>query len=61
MAMGSISMENVARNRPDGMGISSTGVYKIALGDPFTIYDLKMHLLGIGKTYTIPAFNKDVL
>lgn len=54
-------MENVARNRPDGMGISSTGVYKIASGDPFTIYDPKMHLLGNSKTYTIPAFNKDVL
>lgn len=45
----------------DGMDISSTDIYEIASGDPFTIYDLKMHLLGNGKTYTIPAFNKDVL
>ncbi|SFH14490.1 cyanophycinase [Pontibacter chinhatensis] len=44
----------------DGMDISSTDIYEIASGDPFTIYDLKMHLLGNGKTYTIPAFNKDL-
>ncbi|PRY02939.1 cyanophycinase [Pontibacter ummariensis] len=41
----------------DGMNISSTNIYEIEAGDPFTIYDLKMHLLGNGKTYTIPAFN----
>ena len=42
----------------DGMDISSTDIYEIKSGDPFTIYGLKMHLLGDGKTYTIPAFNK---
>ena len=45
----------------DGMDISSTDIYEIGAGDPFTVYDLKMHLLGNGKTYTIPAFNKDLL
>ncbi|MBF8965253.1 cyanophycinase [Pontibacter sp. FD36] len=44
----------------DGMDISSTNIYEIESGDPFTIYDLKMHLLGNGKTYTIPAFNEDI-
>ncbi|PKV75954.1 cyanophycinase [Pontibacter ramchanderi] len=43
----------------DGMDISSTNIYEIESGDPFTIYDLKMHLLGDGKTYIIPAFNKE--
>ncbi|SIT83395.1 cyanophycinase [Pontibacter indicus] len=42
----------------DGMDISSTDIYDIDPGDPFTIYDLEMHLLGDGKTYTIPAYNK---
>jgi cyanophycinase len=41
----------------DGMDISSTNIYEIASQEPFTIYDLKMHLLGNGKTYTIPAYN----
>ncbi|PTX14184.1 hypothetical protein C8N40_11231 [Pontibacter mucosus] len=45
----------------DGMGISSTNIYEIDSGSPFTIYDLKMHLLGNRKTNIIPAFNGDVL
>ncbi|MBC5773097.1 cyanophycinase [Pontibacter sp. KCTC 32443] len=43
----------------DGMDISKTDIYDIKPGDPFSIFDLKMHLLGNGKTYTIPAFNED--
>lgn len=43
----------------DGMDISSTNIYEIAAGEPFTIYDLRMHLLGDGKTYEIPAYNGD--
>jgi cyanophycinase len=41
----------------DGMDISSTNIYQIGQNEPFTIYDLKMHLLGNGKTYLIPSFN----
>lgn len=44
----------------DGMDISSTDIYEIDAGDPFTIYDLKMHLLGSGKTYTIPTYNAEL-
>ncbi|WP_235925585.1 cyanophycinase [Pontibacter burrus] len=44
----------------NGMDISSTNIYEIEEGEPFTIYDLKMHLLGSGKTYTIPTFNADL-
>ncbi|MBB6610908.1 cyanophycinase [Pontibacter sp. Tf4] len=43
----------------DGMDISSTNIYDIKEGEPFTIYDLKMHLLGDSQTYTIPTFNED--
>ncbi len=42
----------------DGMDISSTNIYEIQSGDPFTICDLRMHLLGNGKTYTIPSYNE---
>ncbi len=41
----------------DGMDISSTNIYEIEAGEPFTICDLKLHLLGNGKTYTIPSYN----
>jgi len=44
----------------DAMDISSTDIYEIKPGEPFTIYDLKMHLLGNGKTYLIPTFNEDL-
>lgn len=43
----------------DGMDISSTNIYDIDSNEPFTIFDLKMHLLGNGKTYTIPSFNEE--
>ncbi|MFD2245036.1 cyanophycinase [Pontibacter ruber] len=39
----------------DGMDISSTNIYEIKAGEPFTIRGLKMHLLGDGETYTIPS------
>jgi cyanophycinase len=42
----------------DGMNISSTNIYEISQDEPFTIFDLKMHLLGNGKTYQIPAYNE---
>jgi len=43
----------------DGMDISSTNIYEIDSNEPFTIFDLKMHLLGNGKTYTIPTYNAE--
>jgi cyanophycinase len=43
----------------DGMDISSTNIYEIDSNEPFTIYGLRMHLLGNGKTYTIPAYNEE--
>ncbi|MDQ4141480.1 MAG: cyanophycinase [Bacteroidota bacterium] len=43
----------------DGMNISSTDIYEIESNEPFTIFDLKMHLLGNGKKYTIPTYNDE--
>jgi cyanophycinase len=40
------------------MDISSTNIYEISENEPFTIYGLKMHLLGNGKTYQIPSYNE---
>lgn len=42
----------------DGMDISSTNIYEIESNEPFSIYDLKMHLLANGKTYLIPSDNE---
>lgn len=52
--MGGLSMEYAADAHAGWHGHQQPG-------DPFTIYDPEMHLLGNGKTYTIPIFNKDVV
>lgn len=42
----------------DGMGISSTNIYEISTGEPFSVCDLKVHLLSKGQRYTIPAYDQ---
>ncbi|MDQ3291737.1 MAG: cyanophycinase [Bacteroidota bacterium] len=43
----------------DGMHITSTDIYEIESNEPFTIFDIKMHLLANGKKYTIPTYNDE--
>jgi cyanophycinase len=42
----------------DGMDISSTNIYEIGNGEPFSIRDLKVHLLRQGDLYTLPVYNQ---
>jgi cyanophycinase len=39
----------------DGMGISRTNIHEVGKGEPFTICDLKMHLLSKGQKYQLPT------
>lgn len=38
----------------DGMSCSSTNIHEIQPGEPFTIRDLRVHLLSRGERYTLP-------
>jgi cyanophycinase len=40
----------------DGMDSTDTNIYDIGNGEPFTIRDLKVHLLGKGEQYRLPVF-----
>lgn len=42
----------------DGMGLTSTNIYDIATGEPFTARGLCVHLLSAGQQYTIPTFDE---
>jgi cyanophycinase len=42
----------------DGMDSTHTNIYEIGNGEPFTIRDLKIHLLGRGDHYQIPVFEQ---
>ncbi|WP_161888179.1 cyanophycinase [Pontibacter russatus] len=42
----------------DGTGISRTNIYEIETGEPFTVCDLKVHLLSNGERYTIPTYDQ---
>lgn len=42
----------------DGMQYSSTNIHDIAPGQPFTIRDLRVHLLGPGERYTLPIIEQ---
>lgn len=42
----------------DGMGISDTNIYEIETGQPFSIRDMKVHLLSPGQHYVIPAYEQ---
>lgn len=40
----------------DGMGISWTNIHEVQSGVPFTICDLKLHLLSKGHKYKLPTY-----
>lgn len=42
----------------DGMGISSTNIYEISTGQPFSVCDLKVHLLSPEQRYVIPTYEQ---
>ena len=42
----------------DGTGITRTNIYEIETGEPFTVCDLKVHLLSKGERYTIPTYDQ---
>lgn len=41
----------------DGMSISCTDIYKIGTGEPFSVRDLRIHLLSSEQEYTVPTFD----
>jgi len=42
----------------DGTGISRTNLYEISTGEPFTVCDLKVHLLSNGEHYIFPTYDQ---
>lgn len=42
----------------DGMGITDTNIYEIGTGEPFTVRNMKVHLLSKGECYTIPTYDQ---
>ena len=42
----------------DGTGITRTNIKEIGTGEPFTVCDLKVHLLSNGERYTIPTYDQ---
>jgi cyanophycinase len=42
----------------DGMGISKTNIHEVSSGEPFTICDLKVHLLSKGQKYELPTLEQ---
>ncbi|MFD2512458.1 cyanophycinase [Pontibacter locisalis] len=42
----------------DGMDLTSTDIYKIGTGDPFSVRGLKVHLLAKDETYSVPTYDQ---
>lgn len=42
----------------DGLGITATNIYDIETGQPFSVRDMKVHLLAEGDTYTLPTYDQ---
>lgn len=42
----------------DGMGITETNIYEIGTGEPFTVRDMRVHLLSKNECYTIPTYDQ---
>ena len=42
----------------DGFGITQTNIYDIKTGEPFSVRDLRIHLLAPGDTYTLPIYDQ---
>ncbi|PRY03387.1 cyanophycinase [Pontibacter ummariensis] len=42
----------------DGTGITRTNIYRIKTGEPFSVRDLKVHLLSNGEKYEFPTYEQ---
>lgn len=42
----------------DGMGVTATNIHEVEPGKPFSIRDLRMHLLSSGERYTLPIMEQ---
>lgn len=42
----------------DGLGITETNIYEIKTGEPFSVRDMKVHLLASGDTYSLPIYDQ---
>jgi cyanophycinase len=42
----------------DGMGVTDTDIHAVEPGSPFSIRDLRMHLLSSGQRYTLPIIEQ---
>jgi cyanophycinase len=42
----------------DGMGVTQTNIHEVDPGKPFSIRDLRMHLLSSGERYTLPIIEQ---
>lgn len=42
----------------DGMGVTATNIHEVEPGTPFSIRDLRMHLLSSGERYTLPVMEQ---
>ncbi|MCC9169132.1 cyanophycinase [Pontibacter harenae] len=42
----------------DGIGITSTNIYEVETGEPFSVRDLKVHLLSKGERYVFPTYDQ---
>ncbi|UOG74208.1 cyanophycinase [Hymenobacter tibetensis] len=42
----------------DGMGVTQTNIHEVDPGKPFSIRDLRMHLLSSGERYTLPIMEQ---
>ncbi|PVY39433.1 cyanophycinase [Pontibacter virosus] len=42
----------------DGLGITETNIYEIKTGEPFSVRDMRVHLLAAGDTYTLPTYDQ---
>lgn len=42
----------------DGLGITETNIYEIKTGQPFSVRDMRVHLLAGGDNYVIPTYHQ---
>lgn len=42
----------------DGLDISSTNIYDISTGEPFSVCNLKVHLMSCGQRYVLPTYDQ---
>ncbi|MDX5418541.1 MAG: cyanophycinase [Hymenobacteraceae bacterium] len=42
----------------DGLDITETNIYEIKTGEPFSVRNMRVHLLASGDTYTLPTYDQ---